>query len=90
MCVNFIKTCFYFIFVQLPDNFVITLDDVVEELVVGGVFLRLFISQPNWVNFLQFSDHVQLIYLTNQVAKPYWMLIVYSLNSFHFFPCVWV
>lgn len=34
---------------RLPDNFVITLDDVVEEFVVGGVFLRLFVSQPNWV-----------------------------------------
>ena len=28
----------------------ITLDDVSEEFVVGGVFLRLFISQPNWVS----------------------------------------
>lgn len=34
---------------KLPDNFYITLDDVLEEFVVGGVFLRLFVAQPNWV-----------------------------------------
>lgn len=34
---------------KLPDSFMITLDDVSSEFVVGGVFLRLFISQPNWV-----------------------------------------
>ena len=33
----------------------ITLDDVSEEFVVGGVFLRLFISQPNWVSCLFLS-----------------------------------
>eukprot|EP00795_Rhopilema_esculentum_P013369 gene13369-4225_t len=34
---------------KLPDDFSITYDDVEGELVVGGVFLRLFIAQPNWV-----------------------------------------
>ena len=37
-------------FVQIPDDFSITYDDVEGELVVGGVFLRLFIAQPSWVS----------------------------------------
>eukprot|EP00794_Sanderia_malayensis_P017835 gene17835-19618_t len=34
---------------KLPDDFSIRYDDVEGELMVGGVFLRLFIAQPNWV-----------------------------------------
>jgi len=34
---------------KIPDDFSITYDDVEGELVVGGVFLRLFIAQPSWV-----------------------------------------
>jgi len=43
----------------------ITLDDVSEEFVVGGVFLRLFISQPNWVSFSYYFVSKSALYITH-------------------------
>ncbi|XP_035660587.1 dnaJ homolog subfamily C member 13-like isoform X3 [Branchiostoma floridae] len=34
---------------KLPEDFAVVYTDVEGELTVGGVFLRLFISQPGWV-----------------------------------------
>lgn len=34
---------------NLPDDFTVVYSDVQGELVIGGVFLRLFISNPGWV-----------------------------------------
>ncbi len=37
---------------KLPDNFEVVYSQVQGEVVVGGVFLRIFISQPTWVSIL--------------------------------------
>ena len=34
---------------QLPDDFEVVYSQLQGEVEVGGVFLRLFIQQPNWV-----------------------------------------
>ncbi len=34
---------------QLPEDFAVVYSQVQGEVVVGGVFLRLFIAQPTWV-----------------------------------------
>ena len=34
---------------QLPDDFEVVYSNVEGELVVGGVYLNLFIAQPHWV-----------------------------------------
>ncbi|XP_064389871.1 dnaJ homolog subfamily C member 13-like [Halichondria panicea] len=34
---------------RLPDNFEVVYSQVQGEIMVGGVFLRIFISQPTWV-----------------------------------------
>ncbi|KAK2561616.1 DnaJ-like protein subfamily C member 13 [Acropora cervicornis] len=34
---------------KLPEDFEIMFDDTVGELIVGGIYLRLFIQQPAWV-----------------------------------------
>lgn len=34
---------------KLPENFEVVYSQVQGEIVVGGVFLRIFISQPTWV-----------------------------------------
>ena len=36
-------------FPQLPEDFEVVYSQVQGEIVVGGVFLRLFIAQPTWV-----------------------------------------
>jgi DnaJ family protein C protein 13 len=33
---------------QLPPDFEVVYENVAGEVVVGGVFLRLLIKQPNW------------------------------------------
>ena len=38
---------------QLPDSFEVVYTQLQGEVEVGGVFLRLFIAQPNWVRFLE-------------------------------------
>ncbi len=35
---------------KLPDNFEVVYSQVQGEIMVGGVFLRIFISQPTWVS----------------------------------------
>ena len=35
---------------QLPEDFEVVYSQVQGEIVVGGVFLRLFIAQPTWVS----------------------------------------
>ncbi len=35
---------------RLPDNFEVVYSQVQGEIMVGGVFLRIFISQPTWVS----------------------------------------
>ena len=35
---------------QLPEDFAVVYSQVQGEIVVGGVFLRLFIAQPTWVS----------------------------------------
>ena len=35
---------------RLPDDFVVAYSEVQGEVEVGGVYLRLFIQQPSWVN----------------------------------------
>jgi len=37
---------------QLPEDFEVIYSQVQGEIVVGGVFLRLFIMQPTWVSIL--------------------------------------
>ncbi len=37
---------------QLPENFEVVYTEVQGEVEVGGVFLRLFIQQPNWVSVM--------------------------------------
>ena len=53
MCVTllppYLTELFAFLF-QLPEDFEIMFDDTVGELVVGGIYLRLFIQQPAWVS----------------------------------------
>jgi len=39
---------FYFCF-QLPDDFEVMFDEAAGEIVIGGIYLRLFIQQPAWV-----------------------------------------
>ncbi|XP_032807043.2 dnaJ homolog subfamily C member 13 isoform X1 [Petromyzon marinus] len=34
---------------KLPDDFAVAYNEVEDELVVGGVFLRIFVAQPGWV-----------------------------------------
>ena len=34
---------------NLPEEFTVVYNEVAGELVVGGVFLRLFIANPGWV-----------------------------------------
>ena len=34
---------------SLPDEYNVVYSDVAGEMVVGGVFLRLFIANPGWV-----------------------------------------
>lgn len=34
---------------KLPDNFEVMFDEAAGELIVGGIYLRLFIQQPAWV-----------------------------------------
>jgi len=38
----------YFCF-QLPDDFEVMFDEAAGEIVIGGIYLRLFIQQPAWV-----------------------------------------
>lgn len=45
----YLTKLFAFLF-QLPEDFEIMFDDTVGELVVGGIYLRLFIQQPAWVS----------------------------------------
>ena len=35
---------------QLPEDFEVVYSSVEGELVVGGVYLNLFIAQPHWVS----------------------------------------
>ena len=35
---------------QLPEDFEVAYAQLQGEIEVGGVFLRLFIQQPNWVS----------------------------------------
>ena len=34
---------------SVPENFQLSLEDVSGEIVVSGVYLRLFIANPGWV-----------------------------------------
>ena len=40
---------------QLPEDFQVLFDDAAGELIIGGIYLRLFIQQPAWVSFMIFS-----------------------------------
>ena len=37
---------------QLPEDFQVLFDDAAGELIIGGIYLRLFIQQPAWVSFM--------------------------------------
>ena len=39
----------HILYPQLPEDFAVVYSQVQGEIVVGGVFLRLFIAQPTWV-----------------------------------------
>ena len=47
---------------QLPEDFAVVYSQVQGEIVVGGVFLRLFIAQPTWVSMLHCTLWVFLYY----------------------------
>ncbi len=49
-----------FIF-QLPDDFEVVYSNLEGELVVGGVYLNLFIAQPHWVCITLFSVTQKMI-----------------------------
>ena len=53
---------------KIPDDFAITYDDVEGELVVGGVFLRLFIAQPSWVSTFLFH-HKPILQLIRNACR---------------------
>ena len=40
---------------QLPEDFQVLFDDAAGELIIGGIYLRLFIQQPAWVSFMNVS-----------------------------------
>ena len=56
-CTVYVHT--FSICLQLPEDFAVVYSQVQGELVVGGVFLRLFIAQPTWVSMLRCT----LVYL---------------------------
>ena len=49
---------FSFLPLKLPDNFEVMFDEAAGELIVGGIYLRLFIQQPAWVRRL---NHVRFV-----------------------------
>ena len=40
---------------QLPEDFQVLFDDAAGELIIGGIYLRLFIQQPAWVSVMNVS-----------------------------------
>ena len=47
---------------SVPENFQLSLEDVSGEIVVSGVYLRLFVANPGWVlrkpkQFMEVSCH---------------------------------
>ena len=48
---------------QLPEDFAVVYSQVQGEIVVGGVFLRLFIAQPTWVSTFSVSVCPELVIL---------------------------
>ena len=44
---------------QLPEDFQVLFDDAVGELIIGGIYLRLFIQQPAWVSVMNVSICLQ-------------------------------
>ena len=48
---NDILVCFF----QLPEDFQVLFDDAAGELIIGGIYLRLFIQQPAWVSVMNVS-----------------------------------
>ena len=48
---NFFLVCLF----QLPEDFQVLFDDAAGELIIGGIYLRLFIQQPAWVSVMNVS-----------------------------------
>lgn len=46
LCCGFELKRFFF---QLPEDFEVMFDEAAGELIIGGIYLRLFIQQPAWV-----------------------------------------
>ena len=44
---------------QLPEDFQVLFDDAAGELIIGGIYLRLFIQQPAWVSVMNVSICLQ-------------------------------
>ena len=47
-----LNTFFLVCLFQLPEDFQVLFDDAAGELIIGGIYLRLFIQQPAWVSVM--------------------------------------
>ena len=74
-------------FLKIPDDFSITYDDVEGELVVGGVFLRLFIAQPSWVSLFNSSFIYSSCFLYKMLSIPFSVGLVTIYAEIEF-PCL--
>ena len=50
-----LNTFFLVCLFQLPEDFQVLFDDAAGELIIGGIYLRLFIQQPAWVSVMNVS-----------------------------------
>ena len=49
------------LFFQLPEDFEVMFDEAAGELIIGGIYLRLFIQQPAWVSSLYSLGLVRVV-----------------------------
>ena len=64
-------------FFQLPEDFEVMFDEAAGELIIGGIYLRLFIQQPAWVS----SEFVLLVDFHYELQALQALLFVPELRS---------